>query len=80
MDYMMLKPYTNECMRFTTDTDVMRELGLTFSQFTRFVMQGKEYKGCILIEDESNNFDAEKFTLENMLGMVNKWKISVNSN
>ena len=26
MDYMMLEPCTNECMWFTTDTDVMREL------------------------------------------------------
>ena len=60
----MLKPYTNECMGFTTDTEVMRELGLTFSQFTRFVMQCKEYKGCILIEDESNSFDVDKFEIE----------------
>lgn len=29
MDYMMLKPCINECMGFTTDTEVMRELGLT---------------------------------------------------
>lgn len=55
MDYMMLEPCINECMGFTTDTEVMRELGLTFCQFKRFVMQGKEYNGCILIEDESNS-------------------------
>lgn len=64
MDYMMLWPYTNECVGFTTDTDVMRELGLTFCQFKRFVMQGKEYKGCVLIEDESNSFDGDKFEIE----------------
>ena len=60
----MLKPYTNECVGFTTDTDVMRELGLTFPQFKRFVMQGNEYRGCILIEDESNSFNADKFEIE----------------
>lgn len=64
MDYMMLKPYTNECVGFTTDTEVMRELELTFSQFKRFVMQGNEYKGCILIEDESNSFDGDKLEIE----------------
>lgn len=64
MDYMMLEPYTNECIGFTTDTEVMRELGLTFCQFKRLVMQGKEYKGCVLIEDESNSFDADKFEIE----------------
>lgn len=39
MDYMMLEPCTNECMGFTTDTDVMRELGLTFCQFKKLHSQ-----------------------------------------
>ena len=56
----MLEPRTNECMGFTTDTEVMRELRLTFCQFKRFVMQGKEYNGCILIEDESNSTQKDR--------------------
>lgn len=52
MDYMMLDK-NNECVGFVTDTQVMRELKLTFPQFERYVMYGKKYKGYTLIEDES---------------------------
>lgn len=52
MDYMMLND-DNECVGFVSDTQVMRELKLTFQQFKRYVMYGKKYKGYTLIEDES---------------------------
>lgn len=52
MDYMMLDK-NNECVGFVTDTQVMRDLKLTFQQFKRHVMYGKKYKGYTLIEDES---------------------------
>lgn len=52
MDYMMLDK-NNECVGFVTDTQVMRDLKLTFPQFKRYVMYGKKYKGYTLIEDES---------------------------
>ena len=52
MDYMMLND-DNECVGFVSDTQVMRDLKLTFLQFKRYVMYGKKYKGYTLIEDES---------------------------
>lgn len=52
MDYMMLNN-DNECVGFVSDTQVMRDLKLTFPQFKRYVMYGKKYKGYTLIEDES---------------------------
>ena len=52
MDYMMLNG-DNECVGFVSDTQVMRDLKLTFLQFKRYVMYGKKYKGYTLIEDES---------------------------
>lgn len=52
MDYMMLDK-NNECVGFVTDTQVMRDLKLTFPQFKSQVMYGKKYKGYTLIEDES---------------------------
>lgn len=55
MDYMMLEPYTNEFKGFVSDEKVMDELGLTKAQFDTHVMYQKLYKGCILIEDESNS-------------------------
>lgn len=52
MDYMMLNA-DNECVGFVSDTQVMRDLKLTFVQFKRYVQYGKKYKGYTLIEDES---------------------------
>lgn len=52
MDYMMLNG-DNECVGFVSDTQVMRDLKLTFLQFKRYVMYGKKYKGYTVIEDES---------------------------
>lgn len=52
MDYMMLNS-DNECVGFVSDTQVMRDLKLTFVQFKRYVQYGKKYKGYTLIEDES---------------------------
>ena len=53
MDYMMLEPYTNEFKGFVSDKQVKKELNLTGLQFKRFVQFSKLYKGCLLIEDES---------------------------
>lgn len=52
MDYMMLKPSTNQCMGFVSDKQVRKELGLSRARFNNFVMYQKLYKGCILIEYE----------------------------
>lgn len=53
MDYMMLEPCTNEFKGFVSDKQVRKELNLTGLQFKRFVQFSKLYKGCLLIEDES---------------------------
>lgn len=53
MDYMMLEPFTNGFKGFVSDKQVKKELNLTGLQFKRFVQFSKLYKGCLLIEDES---------------------------
>lgn len=53
MDYMMLEPYTNEFKGFVSDRKVMDELGLTKAQFDAHVMYQRLYKGCVLIEADS---------------------------
>lgn len=74
MDYMMLNA-DNECVGFVSDTQVMRDLKLTFVQFKRYVQYGKKYKGYTLIEDEScsrkweHNNDLEyRLIIENKEG------------
>lgn len=55
MDYMMLKPYTNEFKGFVSDIKVMDELGLTKAQFDAHVMYQRLYKGCVLKEKKGLN-------------------------
>ncbi len=64
MDYMMLEPYTNEFKGFVSDKQVRKELNLTGLQFKRFVQSSKLYKGCLLIEDESEEKEVNKETFE----------------
>lgn len=79
MDYMMLKPYTNECMGFVNDKQVRKELGLSRARFNNFVMYQKLYKGCILIEDESEDVrdgTTETFELIDTSKTGRRWYIS----
>lgn len=79
MDYMMLKPSTNQCLGFVSDKQVRKELGLSRARFNNFVMYQKLYKGCILIEDESEEVrdgTTETFELIDTSKTGRRWYIS----
>ena len=50
----------NECVGFVSDQKVMEDLGLTKAQFYSHVLYQRHYKGCVLIEDESDEKKAIK--------------------
>lgn len=78
MDYMMLEPHTNEFKGFVSDKKVMKELSLTRAQFNAHVMYQRLYKGCVLIEDESEQkeMNKETFKLIETSKTGRKWYIS----
>lgn len=79
MDYMMLEPYTNEFKGFVSDKRVMDELGLTKAQFDAHVMYQRLYKGCVLIEDETDekkSSDTEMYELIETSKTGRRWYIS----
>lgn len=79
MDYMMLEPYTNEFKGFVSDEKVMDELGLTKAQFDSHVMYQRLYKGCVLIEDETDEkkaSDTEMYELIETSKTGRRWYIS----
>ena len=78
MDYMMLEPRTNEFKGFVSDKKVMKELSLTRAQFNAHVMYQRLYKGCVLIEDESEQkeINKETFKLIETSKTGRKWYIS----
>lgn len=60
MDYMMVEPHTNEFRGFVSDERVRKELNLDIYQFRSMVMYNRLYRGCILIEDESEEEKSKK--------------------
>ena len=75
----MLEPSTNKCMGFVSDKQVKKELGLSRARFNNFVMYQKLYKGCILIEDESEDVrdgTTETFELIDTSKTGRRWYIS----
>ena len=75
----MLEPSTNKCMGFVNDKQVRKELGLSRARFNNFVMYQKLYKGCILIEDESEDVrdgTTETFELIDTSKTGRRWYIS----
>lgn len=79
MDYMMLVPCTNEFKGFVSDKQVMKDLGLTRAQFNAHVMYQRLYKGCVLIEDESEekkDGSTEMYELIETSKTGRRWYIS----
>lgn len=79
MDYMMLVPCTNEFKGFVSDKKVMKDLGLTRAQFNAHVMYQRLYKGCVLIEDESEekkDGSTEMYELIETSKTGRRWYIS----
>ena len=78
MDYMMLNA-DNECVGFVSDKQVMKDLGLTRAQFNAHVMYQRLYKGCVLIEDESEekkDGSTEMYELIETSKTGRRWYIS----